>query len=262
MCFYAVHAPFTTNPDATGNYSSAVSANHGKFATMIEGMDIAVGEIRRKLIDLGVAEDTLIVFVGDNGSDSPATTVDGLPSGTFNDWPMRGKKGSKWEGGTRVPFIATWASPNPANTFQQAVPIPADSIETDIVTTWDLDGDGVADTAEDPNLNGLVDPGEIDPDSDNTDGDPTPDGVEIELGTDPLDPLSFFYLHGDPQPGSILQLTWPSQPANRFEVRFSLNLLDWSTVLESDLPADAGNTTSYTPPSPASPQGFYRVGLK
>ena len=138
MCFYAVHSPFTTNPDATGDYGAAVNANHGKFATMIEGMDIAVGEIRQKLIDLGVAEDTLVVFVGDNGSDSPATTQDGLPSGAFGDWPMRGKKGSKWEGGCRVPFIATWALPDPANPFQQTVPIPANSIETDIVTTWDI----------------------------------------------------------------------------------------------------------------------------
>jgi arylsulfatase A-like enzyme len=138
MCFYAVHAPFTTNPDATGDYSAKVNANHGKFATMIEGMDIAVGAIRQKLVDLGVAGNTLIVFLGDNGSDSPALSQDGLPSGTYSDFPMRGKKGSKWEGGIRVPFIATWAASDAANPFQQAIPIPADSIETDIVTSWDL----------------------------------------------------------------------------------------------------------------------------
>lgn len=138
MDFYAVHTPLTTNPDATGDYSGALNSDHRKFATMIEGVDIAIGAIRQKLVDLGVAGDTIILFLGDNGTDSPATTQDGLPSGTFGDWPMRGKKGSKWEGGTRVPLIACWAAPDAASTFQQTVPISPGSIETDIVTTWDL----------------------------------------------------------------------------------------------------------------------------
>ncbi len=138
MSFYAVHAPFTTNPDATGDYSGSTGSNHTKFATMIEGMDIAVGEIRQKLVDLGVAKNTLIVFLGDNGSDSPAVTVNGLPSGSFSDFPMRGKKGSKWEGGSRVPFIACWADPDVTNSFQAATPIAGNSVETDIVSSWDI----------------------------------------------------------------------------------------------------------------------------
>lgn len=138
MAFYAVHAPFTVNPDATGDYSAAVNEKHRAFATMIEGMDLAVGRIRQKLVDLGVAENTLIVFMGDNGSDSPALPVDGLPPGVFGDFPMRGKKGSKWEGGIRVPLIVTWAARNPANSLQKTLPIPPNSIQRDIVASWDL----------------------------------------------------------------------------------------------------------------------------
>ena len=70
MSHYAVHSPFTTDPNATGNYSSGVSSNHRAFATMIEGMDLSLGAIRQHLQNLGVAEDTLIIFMGDNGSDS------------------------------------------------------------------------------------------------------------------------------------------------------------------------------------------------
>lgn len=402
MSFYAVHSPFTTNPDAIGNYSAAVSNDHAKYATMIEGMDIAIGDIRQKLIDLGVAEDTLIVFIGDNGPDSPATTDNGLPSGSFSDWPMRGKKATKWEGGVRVPFIATWAVPDAGNPLQQALPIPANSIETDIVTTWDipatlldfvglpvpadfgedshsllpyfsgtpgthrpqeivvhyphehrsdffswirqgdlkliynfqsnthelynlasdptestdlaaaqpetamaltrrlaqmlddewgpygvllptisstapagnvvsipdtasidLDNDGIDDREEDPNLNGLVDPGETDPDNDNSDNDNINDGAELRLGTDPLDPNSSFYLRGDPQPDGSLSLTWPSQPGTSFEVRSSTDLSDWSTLIEANYPADdPGTSTSYTTPASAEPREFYRIGLK
>ncbi|MES2705901.1 MAG: sulfatase-like hydrolase/transferase [Verrucomicrobiota bacterium] len=138
MAFYAVHSPFTPDPDATGDYRDAVNEKHRAFATMIEGMDTAVGQIRKKLVDLGVAENTLIVFLGDNGSDSPALPVDGLPPGVFSDFPMRGKKGSKWEGGIRVPLIITWAASNPENPLQKALPIPANSLQRDIVASWDI----------------------------------------------------------------------------------------------------------------------------
>jgi arylsulfatase A-like enzyme len=403
MAFYAVHSPFTDNPDATGDYSAAVNGNHEKFATMIEGMDIAVAEIRQKLIDLGVAENTLIVFVGDNGSDSPATTQDGLPSGTFNDWPMRGKKGSKWEGGTRVPFIASWAAANSSNPFQQATPIPANSIETDIVTTWDIpatlldaaglatpsgfgedshsllpyfaaapgthrpqeivvhyphehrsdffswirrgdmkliynfqnnshklfdipsdptesnnlaaaqpeavtslarrlaqrlnaewgpsgimlptitstappgnvisipnnpavdiDNDGIADSAEDANANGIVDPGETDPDNDNSDGDRTTDGAEIKTGTNPLDPSSDFRGTFTPGTGGNYSITWPSAPGAlyRIETSDSLNSSDWAPV-EENVPAHgSADTTTYSLPAAVGLKKFYRIRLQ
>ena len=141
MSFYAVHAPFTDNPDATGDYSAAhggSGSSHDKYATMLEGMDLAVGQIRQKLIDIGIAENTLIIFAGDNGSDSPAIPDEGLPSGIYSDYPLRGKKGSKHEGGTRIPLIACWATPNPSNQFQTVTPITGNTIESDIVTTWDL----------------------------------------------------------------------------------------------------------------------------
>lgn len=402
MSFYALHTPFATNPDATGDYSAAVNSDHRKYATMVEGMDIAVGEIRQKLIDLGVAEDTLIVFLGDNGSDSPATTDGGLPSGSFSDWPMRGKKASKWEGGVRVPFIATWAVPDAGNPLQQALPIPANSIETDIVTTWDvpatlldfvglavpanfgedshsllpylagtpgthrpqeivvhyphehrsdffswirqgdmkliynfqgnthelynlatdptestnlatsqpdttmalarrlaqmldaewgpagillptissvapagnvvsilndagidLDSDGIDDRDEDPNLNGLVDAGETDPDNENSDNDNISDGDELKIGTDPLDSSSYFFLKGNRQPNGSILLTWPSKPGTSFEIRSSTDLNDWSTIVDSDVPAaSSGSATSYPVPASASPREFYRIGLR
>ena len=401
MSFYAVHAPFTTNPDATGTYTGSTSSNHTKFATMIEGMDIAVGEIRQKLIDLGIAKNTLIVFLGDNGSDSPATTQDGLASGSFNDFPIRGKKGSKWEGGSRVPMIACWALPDNSNSFQQSIPIPANSIETDIVTSWDIpttflevaglpkaadfgedghnllpyfsgtpgthrpqevvihyphnhrsdyfsfirqgdmkliynyqsnshqlfniasdptesndlatlqpattmamtrtlaqrldnlwgdrgillptisttapagnvvtipndvsidsDSDDLSDNAEDPNFNGLVDPGETDPDNDNSDGDNIKDGDEVSIGADPLDPNSAFYLSEELLPGGNLQITWPSAPGASFTVRSSTNLIDWTTIVASAVAASAGSSTSYNVGTPSSTNTFFRAELE
>lgn len=138
LSHYAVHSPFSSDPNATGDYSAGVSNNHRNFATMLEGMDISLGQTIDKLEELGVAEETLIVFLGDNGSDNPAQSTNGFGSGIFSDFPQRGKKATAWEGGIHVPFIVSWAKPNPNNQIQAQLNIPTNSIETDLVTVWDV----------------------------------------------------------------------------------------------------------------------------
>ena len=54
MSYYAVHSPFTDDPNATGDYSAAVSTGHRRFATMVEAVDRSVGEIRAKLVELSL----------------------------------------------------------------------------------------------------------------------------------------------------------------------------------------------------------------
>ena len=139
MSYYAVHSPFTDDPNSTGDYSDAVSTGHRRFATMVEAVDRSVGAIRAKLEDLGVAENTLIILIGDNGSDSPALSNRGqISSNTFNDYPIRGKKASCYEGGNHVPLFVAWGKADPNNPFQQALPIAGGTVEHDIVSIVDL----------------------------------------------------------------------------------------------------------------------------
>jgi arylsulfatase A-like enzyme len=139
ICYRDVHSSFYTATDATNDYSTAYNSTHEKFGTMVESVDNSLGVILAKLNELGVAEDTLIIFLGDNGSDSPALSDEDDANGTaFDDYPMRGKKGSTYEGGIRIPLLAAWASPNPSNAFQQALSIPAGSVEHDMVTVEDI----------------------------------------------------------------------------------------------------------------------------
>jgi arylsulfatase A-like enzyme len=69
---YAVHAPFNSDPRFADHYRDAGKSPQAQaFATLIEGMDKSLGDLMDHLDELGVAENTLIVFLGDNGSDAP-----------------------------------------------------------------------------------------------------------------------------------------------------------------------------------------------
>ncbi len=109
MAFYAVHGPFEADPQFLANYPGDQAGK--TFAAMIEGMDHAVGRILSHLEILGIAEDTLVFFLGDNGS-------------VHSSKPLRGKKAERFEGGTRVPFIVSWAKPSDRE-IQSRWPIPA-----------------------------------------------------------------------------------------------------------------------------------------
>lgn len=132
---YAVHAPFDSDPRFATNYTeSGKPKNAQAFATLIEGMDKSLGDLLDHLEGLGVAEDTLVIFLGDNGSDAPLGQQHAVACAA----PLRGKKGAHYEGGMRVPFIAAWAKPNPKNALQQRLPIPKGAIQSQVASVNDL----------------------------------------------------------------------------------------------------------------------------
>jgi arylsulfatase A-like enzyme len=132
---YAVHAPFNSDPRFAAHYrDSGKPAPAQAFATLIEGMDKSLGDLLDHLESLGVAEDTLIFFLGDNGSDAPLGHQHEVACAA----PLRGKKGSHYEGGTRVPFIAAWAKPNPRNPHQARLPVSAGAIQSQHAAVHDL----------------------------------------------------------------------------------------------------------------------------
>ncbi|TRX66544.1 sulfatase-like hydrolase/transferase [Carboxylicivirga sp. M1479] len=135
MSHYAVHAPFQSDARFADNYKdSGKSEKAQAYATLIEGIDKSLGDIMQHVKDLGLGDNTLILFLGDNGSDAPLVVHEGYSSSS----PLKGKKGHHWEGGMRVPFIAAWATPNVKQYWQKKLPVPQGAIQQQTGTVLDL----------------------------------------------------------------------------------------------------------------------------
>ncbi|MEX2580655.1 MAG: sulfatase [Verrucomicrobiales bacterium] len=132
---YAVHAPFESDPRFAGHYADSGKPEPAQaFATLIEGMDKSLGDMLDQLDELGIAENTLVFFLGDNGSDAPLGDQHEVACSA----PLRGKKGAHYEGGMRVPFIAAWAATDPKNRWQKKLPIAAGAIQSQVADVTDL----------------------------------------------------------------------------------------------------------------------------
>jgi len=93
-----VHSPFEPTPDSE-DWGKKTKKNTKYFADMVAYMDKIVGRIVGKLGELGLRENTLVLFVGDNGTDKSIRSQ-------MADSVIRGDKGNTTDGGTHVPMIA------------------------------------------------------------------------------------------------------------------------------------------------------------
>lgn len=97
--------------DATGVGEVKLRQDNAVYAAMIESVDESLGDIFKTVEKLGIAENTVIAFTGDNGGLSNRGALDGKvnlrPLATSN-FPLRTGKGWLYEGGIREAFIVKW----------------------------------------------------------------------------------------------------------------------------------------------------------
>jgi len=107
LAYNAVHTPLQAKEEDIEQYTEVTPENRRILAAMTRSLDYNVGRLLAKLDALELRENTLIFFVNDNGG----------PKGTtYSNRPLRGFKGTYWEGGIRVPFIASCPARLPRGT--------------------------------------------------------------------------------------------------------------------------------------------------
>ena len=122
LSHYAVHIPLQAKKDMIEKYKAKAAKqpakeprflpegsskarqvqDHPVYAGMVESVDESVGRVMGKLEELGVADNTVVIFMSDNGG---LSTAEGLPTSNL---PLRAGKGWLYEGGIREPMIIKW----------------------------------------------------------------------------------------------------------------------------------------------------------
>lgn len=167
MSHYAVHAPYEADERFAGYYRNVDDPYFGSplgntevsFATLVEGMDKSLGDIMNFLDEKGIAENTIILFMSDNGGQAV-----GQRQGRHNydqNWPARAGKGSAFMGGVREPMMVYWPGvTQPGIEVQQHVMIEdffPTILEMAQVESYDpvqtVDGISFVDVLKNPSVN-------------------------------------------------------------------------------------------------------------
>lgn len=113
-----------------GEIQGARTDKKAAYKEMVEALDEGVGEIVSKLEELKLHENTLVWFMSDNGAARQGSNK-----------PLRGYKGGVWEGGHRVPAIASWPSVIPSSTETSLLTMTCDVMPT-LLSIADVGWDG------------------------------------------------------------------------------------------------------------------------
>ncbi|QEG00941.1 Arylsulfatase [Stieleria maiorica] len=123
LTHFAVHTPIQGEPELVKKYQQKQPGqlhDHPVMAAMIESVDRGVGRIIDSIDSLGQTENTIIVFTSDNGGYGPATSMK----------PLKGYKGTYYEGGIREPMFIVWPGVTKAGTTCDAPVINLDLFPT------------------------------------------------------------------------------------------------------------------------------------
>ncbi len=98
LAYNAPHSPDQVPPHYLRQHQSIKHKGRRRYAGLVSGVDAGVGKLMATLEEQGITDNTLVIFLSDNGG----------RRGVSDNRPLRGNKGWLHEGGLRGPFIITW----------------------------------------------------------------------------------------------------------------------------------------------------------
>ena len=126
LAYNAVHTPMHADDARLEKFAAIPDKKRRTYAAMMSAMDDGVGAVRAKLDETGLAENTLVFFISDNGG----PTMRGTTTNASSNAPLRGSKRTTLEGGVRVPFFVAWPGRiSPGTVYENPV------IQLDIFST-------------------------------------------------------------------------------------------------------------------------------
>ena len=161
LSYNAPHTPLQYPPQGGNDYSEITDPDRRVYAQMLTYLDTSIGTLMKQLQQQGLTENTLIVFMSDNG---------GLLEAGSSNGALRGGKGSAYEGGIRVPAFISWrgkiapaqTSATPIFTFDwlptllDASGTPYDAGKFDGLSNWSVVANGGAAPVREPVLIGTA----------------------------------------------------------------------------------------------------------
>jgi arylsulfatase A-like enzyme len=122
---FGVHTPLQAKPELVEKFKKKPPIgghNNPVYAAMIASVDESVGRVLAKLDELKLSDNTLVIFTSDNGGVGGYNAASIRARDNTDNAPLRAGKGTLYEGGLRVPFIARWPSViKPGKTSQEPI---------------------------------------------------------------------------------------------------------------------------------------------
>jgi arylsulfatase A-like enzyme len=126
LAFNAVHTPMEAPERYLSRFPKIADARRKAYAAMLSAMDDGIGRTMDAIRTSGLDENTLVVFMNDNGGPTMAgTTINGASNA-----PLRGSKRQTWEGGIRIPFAIRWIGRVPQGRVERRPVIQLDVFPT------------------------------------------------------------------------------------------------------------------------------------
>jgi arylsulfatase A-like enzyme len=122
LAYNAPHTPLQASEKYLSRFQHIQNPKRRTYAAMVSAVDDGVGRVLDKLTETDQLDNTIIIFLSDNGGPTS--------DNASNNAPLRGQKGSVFEGGIRVPFAIQWNHKIPANTTYDKPIIALDIFST------------------------------------------------------------------------------------------------------------------------------------